>query len=241
MSSLDPLKDLPVPAPAAVPPPVPADVRCTPQELRFIARYLQDQDERAAYREAVGKPDLSGQAAKLGATKWLARPRIAAQIQARLDRLLIAEDITAEKILREYARIGLADPMEIFEPSTRSGHFRFKPLDQWPESARRAVASVKVAKMQDASGEWVETVEVKWHPKVAALEALARRIESLIARTGPESGVNGAGGVHIQHANVLMYFPDNGRTPAGINPTNAPLAVSYRAPTRDEVDVETAE
>lgn len=240
MSDVGDLRDLPVvvpPVPEVSHPPlqnrgmgVNSPDACSRQELKFIAEYLVDQDGPRAYRAAQGK-EMSDQVARNGAVKWLARPRIARQIQARLDRLLIASDVTAEKVIRELARIGFSDPADIFQPSKISGRFLFKPMDEWPERARRAVAGIKVSKQKQDGEEWVEVVEIKWWPKMDALEELAKRITALVART-PQA----PGDVHLHKhdaPNVVMYFPDNGRTMAGANPTNRAADLSFSQPKSD--------
>ena len=81
------------------------------------------------------------------------------------------EDITAERTMREIARVGFSDYRQLFD---KDGKLR--PITELSPDIRAAVASAKLTKKNLTAGDGVQedVVEVKLWDKVRALELLAK-------------------------------------------------------------------
>jgi len=81
-------------------------------------------------------------------------------------------DITAERVLKELARVAFADPGDVVKVDS-DGHVRVTPTDQLTEDQRRAIQSVS----QTAEG-----VKIKMGDKLRALELVGKHIGLFIDR-----------------------------------------------------------
>lgn len=102
---------------------------------------------------------------------------IAQAQKERADKL----DITAEKVLREWAIIAFSDLQSYIEINDDTGAIRAKGFDEMPENASRALESITENRTihEDAKGEQSiinEKVTFKVHNKAAALEALSKHL-----------------------------------------------------------------
>ncbi len=142
----------------------------TPKQQRFVEEYLVDLNataaaERAGYRQ----PNKQG-------PRLLVNVGIAAAITAAQTRQQQRTNITADKVLHEYARVAFSDLGDVLDFS--GDEPRLRPANEIPEDARRAVASVKVRRYTEGSGDdarEVEITEFRLWPKLEALEKLAAR------------------------------------------------------------------
>ena len=78
-----------------------------------------------------------------------------------------SKKIEAERTLQELARIAFSDFRQVFD----KGGQLLSP-DQWPETVAPAIQFCKTR--QDSSGDII--TEIKFWPKVAALEALSKHL-----------------------------------------------------------------
>lgn len=145
--------------PVAIVPPPPAQdptpselAHLPPKHAEFIGRYLADPNAAKAYRETY--PSCSAATAETNGPRLLRSAQVAAVVKrARLERAEEAMS-NAGLVLKELECIGFLDPLDIFEqgeaPSAyadepgQPGPLRMKPIERWPEHARRAIASIKV-------------------------------------------------------------------------------------------------
>ncbi len=105
----------------------------------FAGEYLVDLNGTRAYRVAF--PAASYQSARVGAAKLLSKPNIAAEIAAARRAQQRRTRITADKALRELARVGFADILDLFADDGR-----LRPARQIPIETRRAIRAVKVTR-----------------------------------------------------------------------------------------------
>ncbi|WP_434130698.1 terminase small subunit [Methylocaldum sp. GT1BB] len=147
----------------------------TPQQERFVQEILQNPEisQSEAYRRAY---PLSRKWAEK--TVWEKASVLAAndKVKARLrDLRLMAQEVAVldeARVLREIARIGLADPRKAFDAI---GNLR--PVHEWPDDLAAAVASVKVTGQPGKEGEPITTIkEIRFWDKNAALEKLCRHL-----------------------------------------------------------------
>ena len=84
-------------------------------------------------------------------------------------------DVRDDRIIAEFAAVAFLDPLEVFD-IPENGKLTVRTLEDIPPWARRAIASMKLIEKQYGSGKDKEietSIEVKFHPKIAALTKLA--------------------------------------------------------------------
>lgn len=137
----------------------------TDRELRFADEYLVDFDAKNAALRA----GYSAKTAK-NASAWIkpdnpAKPRLRELIDRRLAEMSRRSGVTAERVLRELAKVAFADVSDIVDPVTG------KLLDSAERSDTAAVAGIRVKR-----GEAFCEYEVKLCDKMRALELLGKQI-----------------------------------------------------------------
>lgn len=140
--------------------------RLTVKQARFVAEYLIDFQGIAAGKRA-------GYSAH-SVTHLLRNPAVAFALAEAQQKHADACQISAERVLAEFARIGFSDIRQVFGPKGEI----VLPQDM-PENAARAIAGIDVAKRRvpakDGDGfEVEEVVKFKMHDKIGALNALAK-------------------------------------------------------------------
>lgn len=90
-----------------------------------------------------------------------------------------SEDLSADRVLEEYRRLGFSDIGNIFDASGR-----LIPIKNLPKEVRAAIASVKVTKKNLTAGDGLmeDVVEVKLWDKTRALNDLAKHFALLVER-----------------------------------------------------------
>jgi phage terminase small subunit len=135
----------------------------TARERCFVQEYLVDLNaSQASIRAGYSKNSASQLAYTL--TK---RPRVAAAIRAAMDARAKRTQITADRVLREFARIAFADIRSFTEPGQES--LTVKSLDAL--SADDAAAIAEVRRSSDG-----KDLKVKLHDKKKALDSIARHL-----------------------------------------------------------------
>lgn len=113
------------------------------------------------------------------------KPKIKAAIRRSLTERLGAMDVTADRVLREIARVAFADPSSAVQVQTGDlgGQIvRIVDTDLWPADLHAAVRSIK----QDRDG----IITIEWRDKMQALQLLAKHL-------GMEAGKEDGGGVKV--------------------------------------------
>ena len=127
----------------------------TPKQGAFIAAYLETLNASEAARRA----GYSEKTAYSIGEELLRKPEISDAIAKARKEHAERNQINADRVLIELARIAFADVGDVLNPDGSP-----KPLDQIDESARRAIADVDPSK------------RVKLHDKTRALGLLARHL-----------------------------------------------------------------
>lgn len=151
--------------------------RKPPKRERFVDEYLVDLNiTQAAIRCGYSRASAGQQGNRL-----FRNVQIRAEIDRRMAERAQKTGVTAERVVQELARMGLADVRDVAEWDA-SG-VRFKASADLTENAARAIQSVKSRERTtyDADGNPTTTVELelKLYPKDPALNLLARHLGML--------------------------------------------------------------
>lgn len=136
----------------------------TPKQQRFCDEYLIDLNAtqaaiRAGYSEKTAQ--------EIGAEN-LSKPIIKAYISERQAERAKRTEITADRVLEEFAKIGFANVQDFV-----NGGNSVLELKGLPSEKAAAVSAVKTT-INEMSG--AITTEIKFHNKVAALEMMGRHL-----------------------------------------------------------------
>jgi phage terminase small subunit len=151
--------------PASTPKPL------TENERRFVEEYLVDLDPAQAAKRA-GYPKAPG--STLGVRR---RPHVVAAIEAAIAARRLRTQLTADRVLQEYARIAFADIRRIADFG--SGHLKVRDGADLSDDDAAAIAQLVPA----PGGR--RGVRVKLYDKKSALDALARHLGLFTARGSP--------------------------------------------------------
>ncbi len=144
-----------------------------PRHERFVRHYLTHLNATRAAVEAGYKTSSAQQAWRL-----LHRPDVAAAVQAGREALAERTNITAQRVLREYARLAFSDIRRMAEPAPdREGGgdgtpaLQLKPLEALSDDDAAAVQE-----LTQRAGTRMKIARIKLHDKERALAALARHL-----------------------------------------------------------------
>jgi len=138
---------------------------------RYCQEYIIDLVAKDAYIRADYK--ARGHAAEVNASNLLKRPKVRARVDYLLAEKAKRTGITADRVVKEIACIAFFDPAQVFDDEGR-----LLTLTKIPESARRAIAGIKIKRLpskgQDAEPE--ELVEIKLAPKSPSHDQLMKHV-----------------------------------------------------------------
>lgn len=145
-----------------------ADVRITARQQRFVDEYLID---RNAMQAAI-RAGYSANTAKEMGYENLTKPHIQAAIEEGRAKQQERTGITADRVVREAARIGLFDPRKLFGDDGAP-----KGIHELDDDTAAAISGVKIStrKDEDGKGETIVT-EYKVSDKNSALEKLFKHL-----------------------------------------------------------------
>ena len=150
------------------------------QQERFVKEYLVDLNGAQAVIRAgyvTKHPDVR-------ASALLDNPAVKRRIENTIAQRHKRLDVRADKVVLELGRIGLADPLGIFDAKTGG----LKDMAEIPEDLRRCIASIEVEELFEGNGKDREMIgyvkKVKFWDKPKALEILARYFKILVDGPG---------------------------------------------------------
>lgn len=148
----------------------------TDRQQCFVEHYTVLGNAKLAAVQAGYSPKT---AEKIG-WQQLENPRVAAAIQEAHRRRARRLDISAERVLQEYARIGFADPRKVM--SWGPDGIRLVDSEELDDDAAACIAEVSetfVKSYVDDDDVRHETLKltVKFHPKIQALDALSKHLQ----------------------------------------------------------------
>lgn len=133
----------------------------------FVSEYLKDHNGARAARAA----GYSAATAKAAACRLLTFADVKAAIEAGEAKAAERNDITLDRVLREYAKIAFSDIADYV--SAGPGGVAIRELDAIPKELRGAIAEVSESDGGEHGG---MTRRVKLHPKLPALDALGKHL-----------------------------------------------------------------
>jgi phage terminase small subunit len=139
-----------------------APPRLTPKEERFVEEYLVDLNGTAAYRRAF--PKAGPATARTNASQLLAKANVRAAVRKRRQQVEQRTKVTAERVVRELARLAFADLGDVADLSDPDQPRLKRHI---PPDARRALQ--EVSRTQHG-------VKIKLADKQAALDKLMRHL-----------------------------------------------------------------
>lgn len=140
----------------------------TPKQRAFVGEYMIDLNATAAAKRAGYSPKTAMQIGEQN----LRKVEIKAAIKVSSDARAARTEITADKVLRELAKIGFGDIRDLF---TSEGHIR-RVEDMEPTvSAMIQSIEVVVRKADDGTGS-EQTAKIKLWDKLAALDKMGRHL-----------------------------------------------------------------
>lgn len=144
----------------------------TDLQYRFVQEYLVDFNATAAYLRAGYK--VSEESARRAASRLLTKVDIQTTLQAEATKLFDRYEVTPDKVVREYARLGFSD-MRHYATWDRDG-VRLKASENLDDDAAAAVA--EVSEETRVFGEaTVRTLKFKLHSKTDGLNGLAKYLD----------------------------------------------------------------
>lgn len=149
----------------------------TDKQRLFVVEYLVDLNAT----QAAIRAGYSSKSAEAIGFENLRKPKIAQSIQDAVQRRIERTEITADKVLREYARLGFSR-MDEFTSWGPEG-VKWHDSDELSDDAAACVAEVS-----ETISEGGRTRRFKLHSKTAALRDMAQHLQLL----GKEGG-----GVHV--------------------------------------------
>ena len=144
--------------------------RFTPKQARFVAEYLIDLNAtRAATRAGY-----SARTAYSAGQRLLKDVDVAAAIRKAMDKRAARTEITADRVLQEFAKIGFSDVRRIF---TSTG--QLQPPTELDDETAAAVQSVEVVTRRvpgSEDGDTERVHKIKLADKIGALTQIGRHL-----------------------------------------------------------------
>jgi len=142
----------------------------TPKQLRFVLEYLKDNNgKQAAIRAAYSEKTAESQASRL-----LSNAKVKEEIGKRMGKLVNRLEISAERVLKERARLAFFDPRSLFHADGTP-----KTIQELDDDTAAAVAGLDVDTTTSGRGDRKEISRVlkyKLADKNASLTALEKHL-----------------------------------------------------------------
>ena len=157
------------------------------RQRRLIDEYLIDLN---ATQAAIRAGYSAKTADRIGA-EILGKPWVKDELRKRLEARSRRTEITADRVLQEYARIAFFDPRKLFDAEGNP-----KPISELDADTAAAIAGLDV--VQDFSREGIASYTKKYRlaNKIGALDSVARHL-GLFTEKKPEEDTEESGVVEI--------------------------------------------
>ena len=161
----------------------------TAKQANFADEYLVDFNAVRAYRAAY--PGCkSDNTAGVEGHRLLKKPKIADYIQKRMQDRQVRTEITQDRVLREYAKLGFFDPRKLFNADGSP-----REIADLDDDTAAAIAGLDIAEIYEGTGDSRRFVgylkKYKIANKIGALDSIAKHLGMFIDRqeiTGPDGG-----------------------------------------------------
>lgn len=149
----------------------------TPKQQRFVREYLIDLNAK----QAAIRAGYSAKTAEVQASRLLSNAKVAAAVAKAQDKRAKRTEITADRVLREYARIGFFDPRRLYRDDGSP-----IPLNDLDDDTAAAVAGLDIQEVYEGYGDdrvFVGyTKKYKVADKIRALDAIAKHLGMFVDR-----------------------------------------------------------
>ena len=161
----------------------------TAKQANFADEYLVDFNAVRAYRAAY--PGCkSDNTAGVEGHRLLKNPKIADYIQKRMQDRQVRTEITQDRVLREYAKLGFFDPRKLFNADGSP-----REIADLDDDTAAAIAGLDIAEIYEGTGDSRRFVgylkKYKVANKIGALDSIAKHLGMFIDRqeiTGADGG-----------------------------------------------------
>lgn len=184
--------------------------KLTPKQKIFCKEYLIDFNATRAAK-AAGYSEKT--ARKIGSEN-LTKPDIQEQIQKEVKAREYRTEISADRVLQEYALLGFSDIQHYIEIG-EDGQVTTKRFDEMPEHASRAIESISEDRIIRENPDGTQIIvhdkyKFKMHSKTHALEKLFKHL-GLAAEERFRLGLEGVDGQPVEF--IIKYVNTNGTGP----------------------------
>lgn len=162
----------------------------TPKQQAYVEARVKGAGPSEAYRLAYSADRMSPNAIAVEASRLESHPNVSLILTSVTQKALTTLEVTAERVLQEYARIAFSD-MRHFASVNKDG-IDLKDSDDWSDDDAAAVAELGETTSKDGG-----SVRFKLHSKTAALDALAKHLRMF----GDGDQDNGAKHLHLHGLN----------------------------------------
>lgn len=147
----------------------------TPKQETFCQVYIKTGNASEAFRHAYSPPATwKDKSVWERASALLKKVKVASRVSELQAEYIKANELSPEKVLKEWGKIGFADLREVVDDNGN-----LLPVKEWPDNVAGAVQSIKVRQEFEGDGDNrrpVDLIEVKLWPKTAALDALSKNL-----------------------------------------------------------------
>ena len=142
----------------------------TPKQSAFVREYLIDLNATAAYKRAgyIAK----GNAAEVNATRLLRNAQVQAEIQVAMNQRSERIEITADRVLKEIARLAFFDPRRLL-----NGDGTPKAIHELDDDTAAAVAGIDIVTKGNEDLGYADILKIKLADKSKNLELLGRHLK----------------------------------------------------------------
>lgn len=142
----------------------------TPKQSAFVREYLVDLNASAAYKRAgyIAK----GNAAEVNAARMLRNAQVQAEIQVAMNERAQRNDITADRVLKEIARLAFFDPRRLL-----NGDGTPKAIHELDDDTAAAVAGIDIVTKGNEDLGYADVMKIKLADKSKNLELLGRHLK----------------------------------------------------------------
>lgn len=148
------------------------DTPLSEAEKTFVAAYMIDRNGAAAYRAV--RPNATPITARVTGSQWLSKPNVRAAVDAAIAKLNNKLELTAERTLREIARLAYFDPRKLLDAKGNP-----LPLNELDDDTAAAIAGLEVQSIELGSGDNALPAVVKKYKladKKGALDMAAKHL-----------------------------------------------------------------
>lgn len=154
--------------------------KLTGKQAKFIDEYLVSLNAtQAAIRAGYSKKT----AFSIGPEN-LKKPLIINGLLKRQAELAENTDITPEKVLAEYAKLGFLDPRAFY-----SEDGNLIPVHKLPADVAAALTGMDISNLMSKDGEFETVKKIKFADKRAALDSIAKHLGMFVDRTEVEGEI----------------------------------------------------